>query len=330
MNPNDFRFGFRIVGGCHNERRLVEADAAFMAHAECDPKANLQSECYLSAFCFGDDFAKYLTDTGSTKGYAGPTWSPWLWFDIDRDDIDSAMKDTRRLVVYLLELFEMVGDELLLFYSGSKGFHIGLPTSRCRAVPAKQFHAYCRKFAESIAQSSGVAIDSGVYDRVRAFRAPNSTHQKTGRHKRRLCFDELMMLEATAIIELATTSSRFDVPPMPLPCQRALQDWQSAIDVVEVQQVNTEHRRQSKTDDTTNAIHFVMLNRSTVDFMRDGATNGDRHRRLFSAAANLAEFGCGFELAWALLSESALDVGLSPNEVRRQIECGLNHHGGSL
>lgn len=43
--------------------------------------------------------------------------------------------------------------------------------------------------------------------------------------------------------------------------------------------------------------------------------------------SRLAEFGCAFHLAWALLSESALDTGLSPAEVRRQIECGLNHRG---
>ena len=52
----------------------------------------------------------------------------------------------------------------------------------------------------------------------------------------------------------------------------------------------------------------------------------DRHRLLFSAAANLAEFGCSTELAFALLGEAGLDSGLSPSDVRRQIECGLQHH----
>ena len=47
--------------------------------------------------------------------------------------------------------------------------------------------------------------------------------------------------------------------------------------------------------------------------------------RLFSAAANLAELGCGFDLAWGLLSEAGLDSGLSPSEVKRQIACGLDH-----
>jgi hypothetical protein len=48
---------------------------------------------------------------------------------------------------------------------------------------------------------------------------------------------------------------------------------------------------------------------------------------LFSAAANLAELGCSLALAEALLSDAALDSGLSPSDVRRQIECGVNHNG---
>jgi len=328
MTPNDFRFGFRIVGGCYNERRLVDADAAFVAHARCDPKADLESECYLSAFRFGDDFATYLNATGSTKGYTGATWSAWLWFDIDRDELDDATNDARRLAAHLLERFSMVGDELLLFYSGSKGFHIGLPTSLWLACPAIRFHAYCRKFAESIAEAAKLVIDSGVYDRVRAFRAPNSRHQKTGRHKRFLGFDELMSLTTPAIAELAAEPVRFELPKLQQPCRRAMQDWQAAIAAVDIQQANAIERRLPKTECSTNS-NYATLNRATVDFMRDGASSGDRHRRLFSAAANLNEFGCGFELAWALLSESALDIGLSPNEVRRQIECGLNHRGGT-
>ena len=52
---------------------------------------------------------------------------------------------------------------------------------------------------------------------------------------------------------------------------------------------------------------------------------GDRHRLLFSAAANLAELGCTAALAHELLTEVGLDCGLPPGEVKRQVECGLTH-----
>src|SRR5262249_55561796 len=67
------------------------------------------------------------------------------------------------------------------------------------------------------------------------------------------------------------------------------------------------------------------LNRQTLEFISNGAAKGDRHRLLFRAAANLAEFGCPPGLAHALLTEAGLDCGLPPSEVKRQIDCGLAH-----
>ncbi|MDZ4849420.1 MAG: hypothetical protein SGI77_08995 [Pirellulaceae bacterium] len=267
----------------------------------------------------GDVFREQLNATGSTRNYTGVCWSRWLWFDIDRDEIDNATADARRLASNLTERYGIAGDELLLFYSGSKGFHIGLPTSLWNPMPSALFHAYCRQFAESVATVSSVAIDSGVYDRVRAFRAPNSKHSKTSRYKRFLTLDELLNLKASRIIELAAEPIPFELPMAPRLNSQAVRDWQAAIASVESQQAVATDKRQSGSMPSG-------LNRSTLEFIRDGATNGDRHRLLFSTAANLAEFGCSMELALALLSESALDSGLSPSEVRRQIECGLKHN----
>jgi len=330
MAQDGFRFGFRIVGGLFNERRLVDSDAAFEAHARCypDPNKDLHRECYLSAFRFADDFAKHLTDLGSPKGFSGPTWAAWLWFDIDRDELDKATNDARQLANTLIDRFALVGDDLLIFYSGSKGFHIGLPTAIYSAMPAERFHSYCRRFAENVGELADVQIDTGVYDRIRAFRAPNSKHQKTGRFKRYLPFDDFMVLTASEIVDLASTPKAFALPVIPGACRQGLNDWQIARDAVDFEAIAaTKHPRQPRSDGFTGS-QFATLNRSTWEFMHDGATSGDRHRRLFSAAANLGEVGCSFELAWALLNESALDSGLSPSDLRRQIDCGLNHTGG--
>ena len=55
---------------------------------------------------------------------------------------------------------------------------------------------------------------------------------------------------------------------------------------------------------------------------------GDRHRLLFSAAGNLAEFGCPAALAHELLTDVGLDTQLSPSEVRRPFDCGLSFNAG--
>jgi hypothetical protein len=313
-------YGFRIVGATSEERRLVDAGAVLAAYACCDERAEVTREAYLSAFQFGEDFRQLLESTGSPKGFAGPCWSAWVWLDIDRDgDLDAALRDARRLVAAILERYATLDDDdLLAFFSGAKGFHVGIPSCVWGPHPSADFHRTARRFAERLADAAGVGIDHGVYDRVRPFRAPNSRHPRTGLHKRRLSHAELMALSLDAMLGLSATPSPFDVPRPAGHCHQAAADWLDATTWVAEQ---AEARAQRRAAGHSTAA----LNRLTLDFIRDGAGEGDRHRLLFSSAANLREFGCPAALAHALLTPPALDSGLAPGEVHRQIECGLAH-----
>ncbi len=188
------RYGFRIAGSCFEPRRLVDAAVAFSAYCACDDRADVNGEAYLSAFRFGDDIRQRADEWGrlDVKGFDGVCWSPWLWFDIDAaDDLDRALNDARNLVAFVAERYSLDDDALLIFFSGSKGFHVGLPSALWNGEPSAEFHRNVKRLAEGIAERVHVGIDRGVYDKVRAFRAPNSRHPKTGLHKRRLSFDEL-------------------------------------------------------------------------------------------------------------------------------------------
>jgi hypothetical protein len=311
-------YGFRIVGKVSGRRRLVDAARALAAYAACDPRAEVMREGYLSAFSFPADFKLHVDAAGSTSGYAGPCCAGWLWFDLDReDDLPAALLDARALAGSLLHRYRSLEeDDLLLFFSGSKGFHAGLPLT-WRPAPSTALNLTARKYAEALAGLAGVRIDSGVYDKVRAFRAPNTPHPKTGLHKRRLSFEELMHLSAERIGDLAKAPAPFALPWPKVTDPQAADDWRQAEEQ-SCRQAEEKARRRVNVANGAPA-----LNRGTLAFIRDGAEIGDRHRLLFSAAANLAEFGCPPALAHALLSEAALDSGLPPAEVRRQIECGL-------
>jgi hypothetical protein len=313
-------YGFRVVGSLDGERRLVVAAAALAGYASCDERAQVDLEAYLSAFTYGDEFRKQLDETGSTRGYNGPCWSPWVWWDIDRDDdLEGALKDARRLAASILERYATLDeDDLLLFFSGSKGFHVGLPTGLWGPEPSPLFHRAARLFAEEIAGAAGVTIDSSIYDKVRAFRAPNSRHPKTGRYKRRLSYDELLGLPLDRILSLAEQPESFDLPLPSAQSDRAAADWVAAMARV-TQQAEARKLRRAAGNGVPS------LNRQTQEFIRNGAAVGDRHRLLFSAAANLAEFSCPRELAHALLTEVSLDCGLTPSDVKRQIDCGLDY-----
>lgn len=327
--------GYRIVGPCSAERRLVDWSAAFRAYAECDPRARVECEAYLSAFTFGDDFAEYLRATGSTRGFAGACWARWLWFDIDREPtaggIEAALQDARKLAVALSDRYGVDFGGQLWFFSGAKGFHAGIPTASWAPAPSADFHRVARRLAETIAEAAGVLIDAGVYDKVRAFRAPNSRHPATGWHKRRLTTDELMHWGAAAILSRAEKPAPFELPDLPADSADFLvAHWDTAAAEVRDQAEAAAHRRAG----LASGSDAPKLNKLTLDFIRHGAAPGGstpdadraagcgRHRRCYSAAANLAELGAPLPLCFALLEESALDCGLPPADVRRAVENG--------
>lgn len=239
--------GYRIVGPCSANRRAVNWHTAFNAYAHCDQRAEVGKEAYLSAFVFDEDFRRHLSMQGSTAGFAGPCWTPWIWFDLDRAEadggLDAARDDARRLCVCLVDQFGVAEETLLCFFSGSKGFHVGLPTAGFDPQPGEDFHRVTRSFAEGIAQRTGIVIDAGVYDKVRAFRAPNSRHAKTGLHKRRFTVDELLGMKVDAIVHLATAPEPFDVPDPASVNPAMVSAWEKAVSAVSAAQDSLQTRR---------------------------------------------------------------------------------------
>ncbi|MBI4717162.1 MAG: DNA primase [Planctomycetes bacterium] len=313
---NDFYFGFRVLGDCRQPRRLVDAGKAFAAYVACNRRCELDRESYLSAFQFAGDFAEHLKRNSSPKGFVGACWAPWLWFDVDAEgEPRQALDAARRLATAATETLGIRENDVLAFFSGAKGFHLGLPTATWAPEPGNQFHCVARRFAEALAERAGVGIDSGVYDRVRCFRAPNSRHPRTGLHKRRLTVDGLLHLSPERIVQLAAMPEPFEILQPSYRSEAAAQLWREAAEHVQSE-------AEAKATRLAEGNGTAKLNRATLAFIREGANDGDRHRLLYSAAANLAELGAPLPLCAALLSESALDVGLTPLDVRRGIENG--------
>jgi hypothetical protein len=324
--PNDHTFGFRIRGSTYEPRIPINYEPALRAYAACDPLAKVTEEAYLSQFTFPVEFVNHLGGTGSVAGYVGSCWAPFLRWDIDREnDLALAHREACRLALHIEERFGLASEsDLLIFFTGSKGFSLELTAAIWSPEPSLVFNAVARQFAITVAEGAGLGndaksgnkIDFGVYDKVRPYRAPNSRHKKTGLHKRRLSLDELTGLTIDRICEVAREPEPFDLPEPTYKSERAAADWQAAEEWVR----RAADEREAAKGTTGDAPR---LNRMTRMFIAEGAAQGDRHRLLYSAACNLAEFGCPPALAHALLTEPALDSGLTPSDVRRQIGCGL-------
>lgn len=156
-------------------------------------------------------------------------------------------------------------------------------------------------------------IDAAIYSKVQPLRAPNSKHGKTGRHKRFVTSDELLKVKPSAIGASAAEPIEYEPPDAPEIDERAVADWRAACESV---------NRQAEAIETVGA-NRTELNLSTFDVI-DGDAESPRRTAVYSAAANLAEFGCSLRLALALLTPGGLDCGLPPADVRRAIENGIN------
>ncbi len=326
MSEATHSHGYRIVGPCHGERKRVDAQKAWLAYCSCDTKAAVDREGYLSAFQFDQGFVDHLATTGSTRGFTGTTWAPFIWFDIDRDEaaggIERALADTRQLVNALDERHGVPRGALVPFVSGGKGLHLGLPTALWLPPAGEHFHVTAKLFAMSIAAEAGITVDEAVYDRLRAFRAPNSKHPRTGLHKRYVEAGILDGVTARGVLAMAARPEPFEVPSTD-----GIDDasflvamWDKSARAVEEQSEAVRRNR----DEIAAGTRAATVNRKTRDFVGAVDEPADRHTRLFSAAANLAEIGCPLHAVRALLTERALDTGLPPREVERTITNGFD------
>ena len=324
MSATSHRHGFRIGGPCTGDRRRVDAAAAFRAYCQCDPRANVGAEAYLSAFQFGDDFAGHVARTGTTAGFVGSTWAPYLWCDLDRDEaaggVARALADLRTLVDVLEETFGVPRQVLVPFLSGGKGVHLGVPTALWVPPASADFHAVARQFVENVATEAKVVVDAGVFDRVRAFRAP-TRHPRTGLHKVYLPADRLDALRLDDVLEMARQPMPFDLPAVDgvESADMLCAEWDAAARAVAEKAAAVEQRRQERIAGDRPAS----LNALTRAFLAGEVDVGDRHRMLFSAAANLTELGRPPAAVRALLEEPARDLGLPPKDVTRGIENGI-------
>ncbi|HJZ56063.1 MAG TPA: hypothetical protein VKE74_13935 [Gemmataceae bacterium] len=121
------------------------------------------------------------------------------------------------------------------------------------------------------------------------FSVAEGKHPRTGLHKVRIDYAELMELSAEGVRKLAAAPRPFEPTARPVGdiIGELEHDWsQTAARVTREQEGNAEQKAAEAA-----AGGPDRLNRATLDFIADGAGVGDRHRLLFSAAANLAEFG---------------------------------------
>ena len=172
------------------------------------------SDCYSTYFIYGQDFKDYILKTGSVKGFKGSYGADFLPFDIDNDDLQKAKDDAISLIMRLQMAYNLNNADTEIYFTGAKGFHIQIPQEVFGKFDKSDLLAKTFKIL-ALELSSGINIDTTIYDSVRLWRIPNTINSKTGLYKISLSITELFNLTILEIKELAK-STRIIIPSDPV------------------------------------------------------------------------------------------------------------------
>lgn len=145
---------------------------------------------------------------GSFRGAMG-----YAWFDFDsKDGGHEALRDA----ILFVEMFGPVAG-ILTAYSGSKGFHVGIPDGYLGISPGPKYGAILHAWAAKLKKTLP-SIDTTVFNPQRKFRALNSIHPKTGLYKILVNLKEQSLDDIKALAkEAAGQEIPLTVPVEPLP-----------------------------------------------------------------------------------------------------------------
>jgi hypothetical protein len=318
-----FVHGFLRVGEKGGHREIVDYETTlsnYAAHSSLPP-GQARSPGYLSVHQYAPDIADYQREhEGSLKGYRGKCWARWLAVDFDGDGspegLNRALGDARRFARFLIDR-GVHADQVLVFFSGGRGFHLLFPSACCGAGAKVGFEGAAGIFCMGIAELVKATIDPNIYKPLASLRAPNTPHDKSGFYKVLLPQEELEGLDAVRVMELAREPRHFEMPSWRMKPLAVLIDlWMWSC-----------HAEGTQTARFTAAIDGERrIFRDTFEFLVHGAPEGQRGTRLFRAAANLLDFDAPEALLRALLEPAARLSEYPPADFDAQINGAIAAH----
>src|SRR5690606_30327343 len=86
---------------------------------------------YSSLYWYPKEAKDYFTSNGnSIRGYQGEAYSNKLFFDLDsKEDVNKAKEDAKELLHRLQQCGVKIEEQVRVFFSGNKGFHIEVPVN---------------------------------------------------------------------------------------------------------------------------------------------------------------------------------------------------------
>ena len=177
---------------------------------------NIDKDTYMSLYDFDDSIKDYFGKKNTLSGFDGLVYIPDEFIlDVDgkdKDDLDNA----RKKAIGLLLLLDDLDIPYRLYFSGNKGFHVGIPGTAFRWKPDRNLHL---KVKDALNNASIFDYaDPSVTDKTRLIRVANTKNLKGGLWKRLIPKEILHEEDINAAIEKLCYSPA-DIPDFELECE---------------------------------------------------------------------------------------------------------------
>ena len=170
---------FQFASPFQSERLIITAedvDSYWDESIDTDTRRSWQT--------FDDSLLHYVKyNNGSPSGYQGKSDSPIIPVDIDNSS-------TANLIDVLSKLGDILGDleDVCLYYSGKKGYHIEIPSSLFALNPSENIPQRMKRMVTRF----DIGADLSLYKQSQLWRMNNSLNVGGGYYKTRIAIEDII------------------------------------------------------------------------------------------------------------------------------------------
>lgn len=218
-----------------------------------------------------------------------------LYFDIDGNIEDeegyrSVKKEALLIMGFLNTRMQIKYEQMRLYYSGSKGFHITVPAETIGIEPKEDLNEDFRMLASLIKREiNGQYLDMKIYDRRRLFRLVNSINGKTGLYKVPIPLTMLYTSSLEAIKQWAETTHA-DITAAPAFSREAKERYEKLLKN-EKDKETAKSSGRNKTEKVIIPDTERPLLPCVKQILTDGVTEGQRNNTAVAVASSLLQAG---------------------------------------
>lgn len=186
----------RIAKGLNDKGRLVKPEAVA-------DMTGSKEDYYASMYYYTDEHKKTFDTTGTIAGITDVVTDK-LVLDFDcKQDQELARKDAL-VAVQRLRQYNVPENDIEIYFSGNKGFHVAVTLSRT-LTPTQAQSLALNKFGQGLA-----TLDRSLYNPSRVLRVPGTLHPTTKLYKIPLTLEQLTDAPMDTIKEVAKDLSNIE------------------------------------------------------------------------------------------------------------------------